>query len=46
MRSENLTVTPKIGKLPKMIFGTIKAYTPEQKPHVISEVVKGDKVTL
>ena len=30
----------KIGKLPKMTFGKIKADTPEPHPHVIHEVEK------
>ena len=38
INSENLTVTQKIEKLPKMRFGTIKADTTELQPHVIHEV--------
>ena len=37
-RSKNLIVTPKIRKRSKMRFEKIKADTPEQQPHVISEM--------
>ena len=37
IRSQHLTVTPKNGKLPKMIFGKIKEDTPEPLPRVIPE---------
>ena len=35
IRSQHLTVTPKIENLPKIIFGKIKAYKPVPLPHVI-----------
>ena len=35
--SQDLTVTPKIEKLPKIIFGKIKADAPEPYPHAILE---------
>ena len=37
VRSQDLTVTPKIEKLPKTRFGKIKAYAPEPMTHVIPE---------
>ena len=43
IRSQYLTVTPKLGKSPKTRFGKIKAFTPELHPHVIPEVEKQGK---
>ena len=37
IRSQHLTVTPKIENLPKMIFGKIKADKSVPLPHVIPE---------
>ena len=41
--SRNLAVTPKIGKLPKMRIGRIKADTPDPQTNVIPEVEKTSK---
>ena len=38
--SKKLSVTPKIGKLPKIKIGKIKVNTTDAQPHVIPEVVK------
>ena len=45
IRNQDLKVTPKIEKWPKMRFGTIKADTPVSLPHIIHGVKKQEKVT-
>ena len=43
IRIQDLTVTPKIGKLTEMIFGKIKANIPESQSHGIPEIEKQEK---
>ena len=45
IRSQDLTVTPKIEKYPKMRFEKIKADTPVTLPHVITEEKNREKLT-
>ena len=46
IRSQDLTVTPKIEKLPKMRFGKIKVNTPVLLPHVITGKKKQEKIYI